>query len=181
VTDPERLVRVGRIVKPHGVEGTLTVEVHTDFPAEQFAPGRRLRVEGTGKLPGLTVTRVRPHQGRLLLDVEEVADRDRAEELRDRWLMASPVESGEGRTGYREDELVGLRVEDENGRELGTIEAVRHPDAHPVFEIRSDALGTLDFPAHEDLVEAVSLEEGRLRVRLPRGWKKLIRDRDQTP
>lgn len=179
MSDGEGLIRVGRIVKPHGIEGTLVVEVHTEFPEEQFAPGRCLNVEGTGELTGLTVSGVRPHQGRLLLDTAQVDDRDEAESLRNRWLLASPVESGEERSGYGVHELTGLGVEDEDGRTLGTVTAIHGSDANPVLEIEGPD-GTLDFPAHRDLIASINLEEGLLRLRLPGGWKKLIREPEES-
>lgn len=174
------LVRVGRIVKPHGVQGELVVEVHTEFPGRQFAPGCRLNVEGTGELPRLTVVEARPHQQRLLLETEEITGRGEAEDLRNRWLLARPVDAGEERSGYGAHELTGLRVEDQRGRTLGTVEAVRHLDTNPVLEIAGDD-GTLDYPAHEDLIESISLDEGVLRLRLPRGWRKLMRKSEGSP
>ncbi|MET7670608.1 ribosome maturation factor RimM, partial [Micromonospora luteifusca] len=36
---------VGRIGKPHGVRGEVTVEVRTDEPEARFAPGTVLRTE----------------------------------------------------------------------------------------------------------------------------------------
>ncbi|MEU8129357.1 hypothetical protein AB0B68_19255, partial [Micromonospora sp. NPDC049049] len=41
---------VGRIGKPHGVRGEVTVEVRTDEPEARFAPGTVLRTE-----PGATM------------------------------------------------------------------------------------------------------------------------------
>lgn len=155
------------------------VEVHTEFSGQQFAPGRCLKVEGTGDFPELTVIRARLHQKRLLLETDEVGDRDEAESLRNRWLLASPVESGEGRSGYGVHELTGLGVEDEDGRALGTVTAIHGSDANPVLEIEGPD-GTLDFPAHRDLVVSVNLEEGVLRLRLPGGWKKLIRNPEES-
>lgn len=180
MTDGQELVRVGRIVKPHGIEGTLVVEVHTEFPEEQFTPGRHLNVEGTGELPELTVRRVRPHQGRLLLDTDQVDDRDEAESLRNRWLLAAPVESGEERSGYGAHELTGLRVEDQHGRPLGRVTDISGPETNPVLEIEGP-VGTLDYPAHRDLITSVDLENGVLCLRLPRGWKKLIRRPEESP
>ncbi|MFD0785138.1 ribosome maturation factor RimM, partial [Micromonospora azadirachtae] len=40
---------VGRIGKPHGIRGEVTVEVRTDEPDVRFAPGAVLRTE-----PGAT-------------------------------------------------------------------------------------------------------------------------------
>ena len=38
-------VVVGRIGKPHGVRGEVTVDVRTDEPERRFAPGAALRAE----------------------------------------------------------------------------------------------------------------------------------------
>ena len=39
---------VGRVVKPHGVQGELVVEVLTDSPELRFAPGAVLGVRRRG-------------------------------------------------------------------------------------------------------------------------------------
>ncbi|MEU4675980.1 MULTISPECIES: ribosome maturation factor RimM [Micromonospora] len=51
---------VGRIGKPHGIRGEVTVEVRTDEPDVRFAPGAVLRTE-----PGATPRAV-PSEGRVL-------------------------------------------------------------------------------------------------------------------
>ncbi|MEU6202465.1 ribosome maturation factor RimM [Micromonospora musae] len=51
---------VGRIGKPHGIRGEVTVEVRTDEPDARFAPGSVLRTE-----PGATPRAV-PSEGRVL-------------------------------------------------------------------------------------------------------------------
>ena len=62
----DKLVAIGRVVKPHGVRGELCVENHASSP-DLYAVGRALRL----RLPRrpdqtLAVVGVRPHQGRLL-------------------------------------------------------------------------------------------------------------------
>ncbi|MEU7917124.1 ribosome maturation factor RimM [Micromonospora zamorensis] len=47
---------VGRIGKPHGVRGEVTVEVRTDEPEARFAPGTVLRTE-PGAMPPTTAPR----------------------------------------------------------------------------------------------------------------------------
>ena len=64
---------VGRILRPHGVRGEVVVEVRTDEPGRAF----RRRV-GAGHRPGGgrpadASRRVRPHQGRLLVDLRRVS------------------------------------------------------------------------------------------------------------
>jgi len=75
------LVVVGRIGRPHGIRGEVTVEVRTDTPELRFAPGSVLETD-PARLGPLTVAAARWHSGRLLLLAEGVHDRTGAEALR---------------------------------------------------------------------------------------------------
>ena len=76
-------VVVGRIGKPHGIRGELTVEVRSDEPERRFADGARLRAESprgpAARWSELTVTSTRWHQTTLLVRFEEIGDRTTAE------------------------------------------------------------------------------------------------------
>ena len=50
-------VVVGVIGRPHGVRGEVAVEPRTDEPDRRFAPGQRLRAEGSSRT--LTVASMR--------------------------------------------------------------------------------------------------------------------------
>ena len=77
---------VGRIGKPHGLRGEVTVEVRTDEPERRFARGSTLRAEpppgSASSLRRLTVADSRWHQSVLLVTFEELADRTAAEAAR---------------------------------------------------------------------------------------------------
>ena len=74
-------VVVGRIGRPHGIRGEVTVEVRTDSPDARFATGSVLTTD-PARLGPITVAAARWHSGRLLLSVEGVHDRGEAEALR---------------------------------------------------------------------------------------------------
>ena len=75
---------VGRILRPHGLRGELSVEVRTDKPGQRFAAGSALGTDPAEAGP-LTVAASRWHSGRLLVTFAEVAGRDEAESLRGVW------------------------------------------------------------------------------------------------
>ena len=64
-------VVVGRIGRPHGIRGEVTVETRTDEPDERFAPGAVLSVDGP--VTQLVVERTHWHSGRLLVTFEGTA------------------------------------------------------------------------------------------------------------
>src|ERR1700691_5101714 len=72
---------VGRIGRPHGLRGELTVQVHTAERDSRFAAGSFLTTEPAARGP-LTVSSARWHPGRLLVSFAGYADRTTAQDLR---------------------------------------------------------------------------------------------------
>ena len=125
-------VVVGRIGKPHGLRGEVTVEVRTDEPDRRFALGTTVLVERPGGGPApwsvLTVAASRWHQTTLLLRFEEISDRTAAESARGLVLHATVAadESPEDPEEFYDHQLVGLAAEDLEGAALGEVTAVLH-------------------------------------------------------
>lgn len=162
-------VVVGRIGKPHGLRGEVTVDVRTDEPGRRFAPGAELRgVPPRGSAVGertLTVRATRDHQGVLLVTFEELADRTAAEAARGTVLHtevpadAVPDDPDE----YYDHQLVGLTVLDRTGERLGEVEAVLHLPSDDVLVVRGPR-GGLHLPFRAEVVSTVDLASQRLVV-----------------
>ncbi|HEV8425935.1 MAG TPA: ribosome maturation factor RimM [Actinomycetes bacterium] len=136
-TPPGRLV-VGRVLRPHGLRGELSVEVLSDA-AERFSPGVELGAgdpDGQGPLAPVTIQAARLHQGRLLLSLVGVEDRDAADRLRGTWLSI-PVSSARplGSDEFWPHQLVGLAVVDRQGRERGRVADVVPGAAHDLLAV----------------------------------------------
>ena len=118
---------VGRVTRPHGVRGEVSVEVRTDDPDLRFAVGRVMATDPAAAGP-LTVESVRWHSGRLLIRFAGVGDRNQAEELRGTWLTLDSAEVGP--TGdpdeFHDHELIGLAVVTTSGEPVGRVTDVRH-------------------------------------------------------
>jgi 16S rRNA processing protein RimM len=118
---------VGRVGRPHGLHGEVTVEVRTDDPDERFAAGASLMTEPEGRGP-LTVASMRWHSGRLLVRFAGCDDRDSAEALRDTVLaidsdqLAPLPDSAE----FYDHELIGLSAISAAGEHVGTVTDVLH-------------------------------------------------------
>jgi len=118
---------VGRVGRPHGLRGEVTVEVRTDDPAQRFATGSVLATEPSDRGP-LTVSASRWHSGRLLVRFAGCESREDAEALRDTMLaidsadlapLADPEE-------FYDHDLIGLRVVTVSGEQVGRVADVLH-------------------------------------------------------
>jgi len=162
---------VGRIGRPHGVKGEVSVEPRTDEPDRRFAVGAQLKTQN--KRPGaagpahLTVAGTRWHSGRLLVRFEEIADRNAAEEARGTLLAIplDPAERPEDPEEFYDHQLVGLNVLTTDGRAVGVVREVVHGSAQDLLVIAApgDAADVL-VPFVSALVPEVDVEGGRILV-----------------
>jgi 16S rRNA processing protein RimM len=167
--DPTDTVVVGRIGRPHGVRGEVTVEVRTDDPDLRFAPGAVLRTEPAERGP-LTIAGRRWHREVLLLSIDGVESREAAEELRNTELHVPVAElpALEDPEDYYDHQLVGLAARLPDGTELGTVSAVRHEGAD-LLVVRRVEGGELLVPFVTAIVPTVDLAGGVVVVDPPEG------------
>ena len=115
---------VGRLGRPHGVHGEISVEVRTDEPELRFAKGSKLSVKESNNQ--LTVLSSRWHQEKMLVKFEEITDRDLANEIKGKTLTIKidPNSVETKKDQYYEFQLAGLKVIDKNDKTLGQIKEV---------------------------------------------------------
>jgi 16S rRNA processing protein RimM len=147
--EPPELVTVGRVGKPHGLDGSFVVEGASDDPA-RFERGAKLLAGGE---PVEVVERKRAG-GRVVIRLDRPVERGAALEVR-RDDLPEP-EPGT----YYAFELVGLEVEEEGGRSLGTVKEVSAGVANDVLELDSG----LALPMVEACVREVDLDRRRIVV-----------------
>jgi 16S rRNA processing protein RimM len=143
------LVSVGRVGKPHGLDGSFFVEQASEDEA-RFEVGARLHVDGE---PAEILTSKRSG-GRPVIRLDREAPRG-AELAVSRAELPPPAE-GE----YYEFQLVGLAVAEEGGRTLGRVAAVQPGVANDVLELDTG----IALPLVEACVREVDLDGGRILV-----------------
>ncbi|TQK72066.1 ribosome maturation factor RimM [Nocardioides sp. SLBN-35] len=162
-------VVVGRIGKPHGIRGEVTVDVRTDEPERRYADGAVLQVEAPRgsafAARTLTVSRTRWHQGVLLASFAELPDRTAAEAARGVVLRAVvPVdERPEDPEEFYDHQLVGLAAVDLEGTPLGEVVGLTH-GAQDLLRIRTADRREALVPFVSALVPEVDLAGGRVVI-----------------
>ncbi|GAA0409572.1 ribosome maturation factor RimM [Microbispora corallina] len=160
---------VGRIGRPHGVRGEVTVEVRTDEPDRRFAPGATLATDPAGAGP-LTVERARWHKGILLLTLDGVAGRDAAEALRGTLLVvdSADIPLGDDPDEFHDHQLIGLAVVTSEGARVGEVSDVLH-HGQDLLVVRRPGRDEAYVPFVKALVPEVDLDKGLLVVDPPPG------------
>ena len=148
-SDPD-LVSVGKVGRPHGVDGSFFVEGPSDHP-ERFANGATLYADGE---PAKVVVSKRGSGRRPVIRLDRPVERGTALAVPREALP--PLDEDE----YYGFQLVGLSVEEEGGRVLGRVKEVLDYPANDVLELDSGVL----LPLVEACVRQEDLEGGRIVV-----------------
>ncbi|WP_067124684.1 ribosome maturation factor RimM [Microtetraspora malaysiensis] len=160
---------VGRIGRPHGVRGEVTVEVRTDDPELRFAPGTALATDPASAGP-VEVEGARWHKDILLLSLVGVDDRDAAEALRGTLLVidSADVPPSEDPDEFSDHQLIGLSVVTAGGDPVGEVADVLH-HGQDLLVVRRPSRGEAYVPFVKALVPEIDLEKGVLVVDAPPG------------
>lgn len=145
----DELVRVGRVGRPHGLDGSFVVERPSETEA-LFAPGASLVAGGEE----VTVEARKRAGGRLVVKLDRAVERGT-----DLAVPRSQLPEPEG-DSYYVFQLVGLDVVEEGGRRLGTVQEIDSGAANDVLVLDSGVL----LPMHEECVRGVDLEAGTIAV-----------------
>jgi 16S rRNA processing protein RimM len=145
----DELVKVGRVGKPHGLDGSFFVD-HASEDEQWFEKGTRLRLNGE---PAEVVASKRS-RGRPVIRLDREAPRG-AELAVPRDELPPP-----GEDEYYEFQLVGLEAVEDGGRALGRVVAIHPGPANDALELE----GGLLLPLVGACVLQVDLEAGRILV-----------------
>ncbi|MBA2463118.1 MAG: 16S rRNA processing protein RimM [Actinobacteria bacterium] len=146
----EDRVGVGRVGRPHGVDGSFFVQGASEAE-ERFALGARLYADGE---PAKVVVSKRGAGGRRVIKLDRDVPRGATLAV-PRSELPEPDEDT-----YYVFQLVGLEVEEEGGRRLGAVTEVHNGPANDSIELDSGLL----LPLVEACVRDVDLESGRVLV-----------------
>jgi len=180
------VVVIGEIVKPHGIRGELSVASHACSPSF-FAPGAALGLRRPGK-PGdseaqappirpvrwVTVLSSRPHQGRVLVTLDGVGDRDAAEKLRGLEVVVEA--SGLPELAADEvylHEITGFETLLPDGTPVGTLTGFLDVPGQDVWVIRAPGGKEILFPAHDKTVLTIDAKARRIVIDPPPGLLEL--------
>ena len=168
------LIVVGRIGRPQGIKGEVTVEVRTDDPDDRFAGGAVLQTDPAERGP-LTVEGGRQQGRYLVIAFAGVPDRNVAELLRDTLLLVPiadlpPLADDDE---YYDSQLVGLTAQLDDGSALGEVADVLHLPGGDVLVVRRPSGTEALVPFVRAIVPTVDLAAGRLLVTPPPGLLEL--------
>ena len=177
-------LRVGRLLKAHGLKGALKLELYTDDPAKRFVPGATFSLQVPTSSPWhgktLELTELRWYNGHPVAFFVGVDDRTVAESLVKAilWIDADVAADDEPDAWY-DHQLVGLRAL-RDGVEVGRVMRVDHLPAQDLLVVKSGDREVL-VPFVSAIVPAVDVEAGTVTLTPPAGLFEDLADETPEP
>jgi len=170
---PTEFVFLGRVGRTHGVGGEIYVDRTSLTPDEWRAMGRfEWRGRG-GETRPLVLHEIRAAHDRLLATFEGIGDRESAAKLVNGELWGDAARLPDPGPGVAYTfQLVGLKVVDTEGREIGTVRDYSSAAAQPLFVVEHDGR-EIFLPAYEPFLKRVDLAAGLIVVDPPPGLLEL--------
>ncbi|MCR5341328.1 MAG: ribosome maturation factor RimM [Saccharofermentans sp.] len=171
----EDLIVTGKIIGAHGVRGEIKVFPLTD-DARRFLSMKRCFLTGP-KLedPKETcVVSARLDKGIVLVMLEGLNDRDKAQALHGRYISVSrsdAVPLPKGR--YYTADLIGMTVTDDERGELGQVSDCIEAGSGHILSIKRKGKKDLLIPFVKEYCYDVSVENASIHCRLPDGLYEL--------
>ena len=165
----EDLLQVGIITSTHGVRGEVKVYPTTDDP-RRF---RRLKevVLDTGREKlNLEIEGVKFFKQFVILKFTGLDNINDIEKYRQKSLYVTRKNAVRlQRDEYFIADLIGLKVQDEDGTELGTVKDVIETGANDVYEVEMADGRSLLLPAIKQCILNVDVENGMMQVHVLEG------------
>lgn len=166
-------LRVGRLIKAHGLKGALKLELYTDDPNRRFVPGATfsLQVPTTSPWRDKTIelAELRWYNSQPVAFFKDVTDRTAAETLVRAilWVDQDLAEEPTEEDAWYDHQLVGLAVI-RDGVRVGTVTRIDHLPAQDLLTVETDS-GEVLVPFVKAIVPAVDIEAATMTVTPPAG------------
>jgi len=169
----DRMVLVGRVARPHGLQGHVIVTPETDFVEDRFKTGATFWTRSERGREVLTVNSARVQNGRPVIGFEGFGSIEDVERLAGLDLMIPedsllPLDAG----AYYVHDLVGCAVETISGEPVGEVKRVEGGAGASVLSI-GGARGEVLVPLAADICVEVDIAGRRIRIDPPDGLLEL--------
>lgn len=177
-------LRVGRLVKAHGLKGALKLELYTDNPERRFVPGAEFTLQVPEASPwhgkSITVREYRVMNGNSVVFFEGVDDREGAEGLVRAILWIDQDADEPEDNAWYDHQLVGLDVVRDD-TVIGKVVRVDHLPAQDLLIVKAND-DEIMVPFVEAIVPAVDVAAGRVIVTPPPGlFEEVPEHREADP
>ncbi|MCT4687398.1 ribosome maturation factor RimM [Vallitalea sp.] len=160
---------IGKIVNTHGIRGEVKIIPLTDEP-KRFELLEYVYIDNNRTIEKYTINSIRYFKNMIIIKFDELKDMTSAEKLKQSIIkipreLALPLEDDE----YYVQDLIGIDVSTDAGRDLGTIKDIIFTGSNDVYVIETDDKKEILIPAIKQCIKQVDMKNKTMIVLLLEG------------
>ncbi len=155
---------IGYLRRPHGVQGEIIMDLHTDFP-DRIKSGRKVYIGE--KYESFTIDSARVHANGLLIKLRGFDSPETAGRFRNQWVYVKSSEVPALPEGqHYKHEMIGLTVMTDDGNKLGILNEVLETGANDVYVVIKENGKEVLLPAIPDVVIELNMDDRVMTVHI---------------
>ncbi|MEY2820248.1 MAG: ribosome maturation factor RimM [Chloroflexota bacterium] len=155
---------IGYLRRPHGVQGEIIMDLHTDFP-DRIKSGRKVYIGE--KYESFTIGSARVHANGLLIKLRGFDSPETAGRFRNQWVYVKSSEVPALPEGqHYKHEMIGLTVMTDDGNKLGILNEVLETGANDVYVVIKENGKEVLLPAIPDVVIELNMDDRVMTVHI---------------
>lgn len=152
-------IEAGKVINTHGIAGEVKAEVWLDSP-QFLRKFKRIFIRGRE----YAVTSSREQKGFILMKLEGVDDINSAMTLKESVFSISRSDVRLPAGGYFLCDIIGARVLDESGKEVGILTEIMESPAQMIYIVKGESEHLI--PAVPEFIRSVDADGGIITVHL---------------
>ena len=160
----KNLLPIGKVVKTHGVKGKVKVE-YFGKDLHRFSHYREIFIVGEkGRPEPYEMTEIIPRPPGLILRLKGIEKIEEAESLIGKEILIKKEVLPElGEKEYYWVDILGMKVETEEGKRIGKVKEIFTTGANDVYIVEGKR-GEILLPAIEEVIQNIDLKRGVMKV-----------------
>jgi len=160
----EDLVLVGKVIRPHGLKGLVTIESYAESKETFLKAGEVFLEEASGDVEKHCVISITSGKRFFLLKLEGLDSREQAEAYRGGNIHIRRSSLSRQSDEYFWFELIGLTVYLDTGRRVGRVRQILQSSGHDIYVVREGEKEIL-IPAVHEVIREVDLPKRKIVIR----------------
>ena len=181
MTEKEGYVYVGKVVKPHGYKGDVTIRVEETFYGLPESVEFLYMNMGGDLIPYFIEDFADKNNGHYKINFEEIANEDEAKLIKGKELFIDRETAEEFNPDYDlENQLKGFKVFDAVYDFIGVSSNFGDFNGSQILEVLNDKNEEILIPLHEDFIVKIDTDKKEIHLNLPEGLVELNDDNEDN-
>lgn len=162
----QEFFEIGQIVNTFGIKGWVKVNPFTDDP-ERFQELNNVLVVKNKELINMQIEEVKFHKNVILVKFKGIEDINMAEKYKGCYIKIKREDARKlPKDTYFIADLIGMKVYDDEGNLLGTLEDIYNNKIHDIYVVKNDLGKQILLPSTKEVIKEIDMERDRIIVHL---------------